>query len=182
MISRFLLCALLGLAMSRPAPAPAQMPPGGPPAAGIAPGDPPQPEAAPGQPLDQNLAQPQEPDVESVEDAPKGRDPFWPVGYTPKPKVKRSSSSSAPTAAVPEIAPEQAPPDWEQARKGITIRGISRIGREKGGDRDKYLAVVNGHVVEEGDAVSVQYGGRVYRWKVQSVGPKGVNLAKLDVR
>jgi len=112
--------------------------------------------------------------------ARKGRDPFWPVGYVPR-KLERTTAVKA-AAPVPESAPDLGLPDWDGARKKMDSRGISRIGRDRDGAQDKYLAVVNGKVVEAGDVVTVPFDGRLYRWRIQAIGPQGITLTRLDIR
>jgi hypothetical protein len=109
-----------------------------------------------------------------AEASPPHRDPFWPPGYAPaKPKPTKVAAANKP---APVVIPE-----WDAARKTLEIRGISRLGQSKEGG-ERYLAIVNGKVVEEGETVSVVWEGRQYRWKVLAIGPKGVSLTKLDVR
>ena len=111
------------------------------------------------------------------------RDPFWPVGYVPPRQVATNLTAAPEGAAKAEPAGERlAPPDWDSARKNLDIRGISLIGREKQTNAAKYLAIIGGRVVETGDAVSVVYMSRVYRWKVTAISPEGIGLTKLDAR
>jgi hypothetical protein len=109
------------------------------------------------------------------EPPPERRDPFWPVGYVPRRKQP---------ATVAERPVEQPPPAsaWEEARKHLDFRGSTRIGQERNSAAEKYLAIVNGKVVEAGDIVSTLYEGRLYRWRIEAIGPHGITLAKLDVR
>lgn len=116
------------------------------------------------------------------------RDPFWPVGYVPvarRPRVKPAGASvSAPgaiaEAAGPAVAPK--PPDWDEARRHIEIRGITRIGRDKTTGRETYFAMINGRMTEEGEVVSVTWDGRTYRWRVGTIGAEGLQLVKLDAK
>ncbi len=111
------------------------------------------------------------------------RDPFWPVGYMPRRVVKPSSGLSAPGSSVSTAPAEVAlarPPDWDEARRRLEIKGVSRIGRDKASGREIYFADVNGRVVEDGGVVSVVWDGRVYRWRVTQVAPSGLQLVKLD--
>lgn len=110
------------------------------------------------------------------------RDPFWPVGYTPKPRVAATTTNESATtrSTVPEEKP--IPVNWDAARKTLDIRGISLIGRDKQTNTAKYLAMIGGKLVEVGDIVSVSYMSRIYRWKVTSISPDGISLAKQDLR
>lgn len=102
------------------------------------------------------------------------RDPFWPVGYFPRPKTETPATNVVIYTPTPAVEPPVVT-DWEGARRQLTIRGFSHIG-------DKYQAVINDRVVEEGDIVSVRLAGRLYRWKVVAIGPDRVKLDKLEVR
>jgi len=132
------------------------------------------------------------PPLSSVSDGGQGgegvskrRDPFWPVGYVPKvvkkapvgPKTPGGTPGSGVSVAEPPHVPQ-----WEEAMRKLDIRGISLIGRDKESGKSKYLAMVTGRLVEEGDVVNVAYEGRIYRWKVTGIGPAGVAFQKLDVR
>ena len=93
------------------------------------------------------------------------RDPFWPVGYAPKPKedlVKKET----------EIIPRQKE-EWP----ALTVRGIIRQGREK------YMAVLNGvGLVEVGELVSIEKGGLVYQWRIESITGTDVSCTRLEAR
>lgn len=113
------------------------------------------------------------------------RDPFWPVGYTPKVirKAGEPKPGGAPsTSPVAEIPEHARVPQWDEARRKLDIRGISLIGRDKLSGQPKFLAMVAGRLVEEGDVVNVTYEDRVYRWKIVGIGKGGVSFQKLDVR
>lgn len=112
------------------------------------------------------------------------RDPFWPVGYVPRPVVKAVVGSSTPgsgaSAASSAPAAVARPPDWDEARRHLEIKGVSRIGRDKTSGRESYFADVNGRIAEDGDTVSVTWDGRVYRWRIAQISPTGLQLVKLD--
>lgn len=108
------------------------------------------------------------------------RDPFWPVGFAPRRVEKAGGSPSAPASAG--VTPAPRPPDWDEARRHLDIRGVTRMGRDKSTGRASYFAAVNGRVVEEGESVSVVWDGRVYRWRVSGISPAGVQLTKLDLK
>lgn len=108
------------------------------------------------------------------------RDPFWPVGYVPRKPVRPVPAEAA---AAKVVIPESARlPMWEEARKLLDIKGISLIGRDRHSGHPKYLAMVTGKFVEEGDTVSVSFEGLVYRWKVTGISEDGVSLRKIDAR
>ena len=102
------------------------------------------------------------------------RDPFLPVGYLPP----RRATSGETTGATPVEAFQ--PTDWEQAQKMLNISGISRAGTGKAGSAQKYMAIINGRLVEEGNNLSVTLNGIAYRWQVQSIGPEGVCLTRME--
>lgn len=100
---------------------------------------------------------------------PVPRDPFWPVGYVPKPRVPE-------TARVPPSAPPTAakrpPPEWP----ALKVTGIMQTARGP-------LAVVEGvGLVEEGSVVRRQIGGYVYRWRVDRITPERLVYTRLDVQ
>jgi hypothetical protein len=112
-----------------------------------------------------------------------GRDPFWPVGYAPVRREKPTASEMAGTATVmtdPGLAAK--PVAWEQARAQLDMRGVSSIGRDKTTGKQRFVAVMAGKLIEEGNIVSIAYEGQVYRWRAVSVTATGVQLVKLDVR
>jgi hypothetical protein len=119
------------------------------------------------------------------QDVSKRRDPFWPVGYVPKVVKKAPVGPKSPKGtpvSVVEVVESPRVPHWEEAMRKLDIRGVSLIGRDKESGKSKYLAMVTGRLVEEGDVVNVAYSGRIYRWKVTSIGSAGVAFQKLDVR
>lgn len=120
-----------------------------------------------------------------IPDVARQRDPFWPVGYVPRKRVVKAPAGAggAPKgASAVEATPEPVRmPAWDEARKQLDIRGISLI-HEKHSRTPKYLAMVGGKLVEEGNVVAVKYDDRVYRWRVVGIATEGVSLQKLDVR
>ena len=113
------------------------------------------------------------------------RDPFWPVGYTPK-VIRKSNEPKAggasPKGSVVEVPEPSHTPQWDEARRKLDIRGISLIGRDKSSGQPKFLAMVTGRLVEKGDVVNVTHEDRVYRWKIVGIGKGGVSFQKLDIR
>ncbi|MEI6563273.1 MAG: hypothetical protein WCO42_03075 [bacterium] len=126
------------------------------------------------------MAVPSTDDQSGLAVTPSQRDPFWPVGYAPKPVVRK-----------PEMSPEkrsgETPPDiprgplWDEARKKLDIRGISLI-HDKMTGKSRYLAMVSRKLIEEGNVISIKYDNLVYRWKVVGINEEGLSLQKLDVR
>ena len=120
----------------------------------------------------------------AIERPPMQRDPFWPVGYVP-PKPVPATSTEASVAASgtrPAESEPAKPAEWKQARAQLSLRGISSGGRDRLTGKNRFVAVLGGRLVEEGDMVAVTYEGQVYRWKVQSISAKDISLMKVDVR
>ncbi len=86
------------------------------------------------------------------------RDPFWPVGYTPR--QVQGSTAKAQQKMSGRV-------DWDNAMKQVVINGVSsRAGNE-------YVAVINNEVKTLGESVSISYGGARYTWKVDGITPPG---------
>ena len=67
-------------------------------------------------------------------------------------------------------------PEWARAEKTFLIGGIMT-------DKDgRYVALVNGKLVEEGDTISVVYEDMTYRWNVRAVSRKGLSVTPLSRR
>lgn len=115
---------------------------------------------------------------------PVQRDPFWPVGYVPPKPAPVSSAEAAgtPSGTTPAESEPAKPAEWGQARARLSLRGISSGGRDRQTGKNRFVAVLGGRLVEEGDMVTVSYEGQVYRWKVQSISAKDISLVKVDVR
>ncbi len=97
--------------------------------------------------------------------APQWRDPFWPVGYRPAPELVRAAE-----AAV-TVVPVQS--RWQEARKRLKIQGLTHGNL-------RFMAVINGRMVETGDRVGVEMDGVRYRWRVQEITHQGVTLENVD--
>jgi len=107
-------------------------------------------------------------------EASQKRDPFWPVGYVPRPApVIQPEKRTAPTHAV--VLPP-AGQDWAHALEQVRIQGIV------GGRNGKFFATVNGRVVESGDEVAVTFEGSTYRWKIRAISAKGIVTEPLSGR
>lgn len=125
------------------------------------------------------------PPQEGTPDSGRKRDPFWPVGYVPRKPVLAATQASASAAGTTQARFESErlrPPDWDAARKLLDIRGVSLIGRDKQTNAPKFVAMVGGKFVEEGDSVSVAFDYRIYRWKISGINANGISLVKTDVR
>lgn len=99
----------------------------------------------------------------TVEETPLStlRDPFWPKGFRPTPKVVQSKQTTGGVGS--------ATLRWVEAAKQLKITGTSRTSK------GVLVAVVKGvGVVEAGDMISVRYEGIIYRWKVLKITEKGI--------
>ena len=93
------------------------------------------------------------------------RDPFWPVGYTPKPPEQERPDEEAEPIEIPDEWPTLNVSGVTRAADGTYIAIVERIG-----------------LVEQGEAVSLTVDGLVYRWRVNRVTGRGVSFSKLDVK
>ena len=91
-----------------------------------------------------------------------GRDPFWPVGHTPKQELNQEIGKAPNKASQSKGAI-----DWEEAMKQVVINGVSSRAD------DEYIAVINNEVKSVGESVSVRYDGAQYIWKVERITPPG---------
>jgi len=110
-------------------------------------------------------------DNASVDAVVEQRDPFWPVGYTPKWVVDKKSEGQV--QAVESVGSI----DWNKAMKQVAIQGVSsRAGNE-------FFAVINGQVKSVGETVSVQVDGVGYTWMVEGVSPpSSVKLRRVSAQ
>jgi len=88
------------------------------------------------------------------------RDPFWPVGYKPRPKVQQQE--------LPESVIK-----WPK----LQIKGTVK---KPGGSHMAHIGGVGW--VETGDTFSITQAGVVYRWTINKISKKGITHTKLDVR
>lgn len=106
----------------------------------------------------------------------KLRDPFWPVNYEPPPPEPKTPTGPTgvkkPTTPTPVI--EEAP-RWDEALKTMVVKGVMKIA---GG---KYVAMIAGKVVGEGETVCTEYRGRKYCWKIGAVSERGVSFQRLGL-
>ncbi len=104
----------------------------------------------------------------AVSNAPALRDPFWPVGYTPRPK----GSPEASRPMSPRAALRPPVPDWPALKvKGYLI-----------GPRGP-MAILDGiGPVEAGNIVRQRVGGYVFRWRIDRIQDQKLTYTELDVR
>ena len=94
------------------------------------------------------------------------RDPFWPVGYTPPPSAEVESDTVRQTAFQAQL-------QWPMLRLiGLTLTG-----------QGLHLALIEGvGIVEAGETIQVEREGIVYRWRVDAVTARGINVRQLEAR
>ncbi len=99
------------------------------------------------------------------------RDPFWPVGYTPKWVASKKSPEQETVVGKAEST------DWNKAMREIAIQGVSsRSGSE-------FFAVINGQIKSAGETVSVQVGDILYTWLIDSISPpSSVKLRRVSAQ
>ena len=90
------------------------------------------------------------------------RDPFWPIGFAPPTVHQDVGPVVAPTAAPQER-------NWEQAQKGLAIKGIIKSG-------NAYVATINNQIVGQSEKISVFYDGQKYTWRISSISAKSVQF------
>jgi len=86
-----------------------------------------------------------------------GRNPFWPIGWKPSPKV---ATSTGPEHAVADIAP--------------TAFVVSSITVDQGAK----FAIINGKPMTEGQGFGLQLGTQVYQLTVKSIEDGQVVLSR----
>lgn len=96
------------------------------------------------------------------------RDPFWPIGYAP-PSMSVGQSSPSDAALPQTVSTNQAPP---------TLADIFKIGGVMKKD-GKFYAIINGFTVQAGEVVSAVSGGEVYKFVVETIDLKKVQLKPL---
>lgn len=110
-------------------------------------------------------------DVALVDVSTVQRDPFWPVGYTPKWVVGNKPVEQG------KVVEQVGSIDWDEAMKQVAIQGVSsRAG-------NKFFAVVNGQVKGAGETVSVQVDGVGYTWMIERISPpSSVKLRRVSAK
>lgn len=94
------------------------------------------------------------------------RDPFWPIGYV---------SPSRPGSAVAPAKTNGADFVKETLSPGAGLSGMLKIGGviRSGG---KFYATINGFTVQTGEVVTVVAGGEVYKFVVEMIDLKRVQV------
>ena len=100
-------------------------------------------------------------------DIPKTRDPFWPVGWKPAPKVPK-----APAVKRPKFIPK-----WDAVFRSIQVTSIVETF-----NKGEYIATVkNFGVVEKGDVLTIKLDGLVYQVLIAKITNKGIAPVKKSV-
>ena len=105
------------------------------------------------------------------------RDPFWPLGYEPRPKVKPVLDSTRPKNVVPEL---QAPrkrvvgeEDWVAARKLVQMTGSASAG-------GRQIVFMNGKSYRHGDKLTLTNDGILFTWRVEISGERKADLVQVE--
>lgn len=101
------------------------------------------------------------------------RDPFWPVGYTPKLDLPEPTNTVTETVLPPVEIKPVAPAEWPELR----ARGVTETP-----ERD-HIAFLDGvGMIVEGDTVRVERGGVVFTWYVVKISKDGAELRRLSAQ
>jgi len=112
-----------------------------------------------------------------------GRDPFWPIGYSPAPPVSAKASESL--TREPEQKPEPPPvkpiteSDWASARKALTVSGTTKTVKT-GSSETRSLVMINRQMFAAGDTVSFVHMDVRFQWRIESVTDKDVRLEPIQ--
>jgi len=88
-----------------------------------------------------------------------------PVAASPQPQGGPEVSRPVPRTETRREQPARTPSGpWIKAKRKLVLSGTMREGS------GKYVAIVNGEMVEEGSTVSVRYKGNDYSWRVKAIG------------
>ena len=87
------------------------------------------------------------------------RDPFWPVGYTPKWIIEKQPKEEG------AMVKHEGTIDWNKAMEQVAIQGVSsRSGNE-------FFAVINGQIKSADETVSVEIESVNYTWMIEKISP-----------
>lgn len=102
-------------------------------------------------------------DNEKPAEISQGRDPFWPIGYSP------SALTPGPAPAGPETA-KTLPGTRAGLSEILRIRGVVKRG-------NRFYANINGFTVQTGEVVFAVSAGDVYKFLVE-----GIDFQKVQLR
>jgi hypothetical protein len=100
------------------------------------------------------------------------RDPFWPVGYTPKEPAQAAVDVAIPSDTITED-------DWRLAQKKLITASVFRKKDTTTGV-DRFLALINGKVVAPGETVIVSHRGFSFRFKVADITAAGAQYERVE--
>lgn len=101
--------------------------------------------------------------------------PFKAVERRAAPVYEAPAVEEATVNRTVETDSPQVQTRWVEARDQIRIGGIIAL------QNDKYVALIDGRIVEPNRVVSVEFEGLVYRWRIRAVTAKGIDWQPLDV-
>ncbi len=98
----------------------------------------------------------------------QARDPFWPIGYTPP-----SPTEPEPDPETARLAAIQEQIQWPE----LKLSGLTHTGE------GRHLAIIEGvGIVEPGETIQIRREGIVYRWRVDAITARGINVSELEAR
>jgi hypothetical protein len=121
---------------------------------------------------------PDEAEAETMRVTAIARDPFWPVGFRPKPSEPRvvAGEASGPPGAGPTDDEQKALDlgrltEEEQAviKSHMRVGGILQQG-------NSCMAILNNQLVKKGDALSIETETRAYTFVVSALTPNRIVL------
>lgn len=100
------------------------------------------------------------------------RDPFWPVGFSPKAEAKEEATQAIEDEKADLAADEEL---WNTLQKRLRVAGVAVVG-------DKKMATINNRLVEEGGVVGIRHENREFRWKISEItDSRRVRFTRLDI-
>ena len=97
------------------------------------------------------------------------RDPFWPVGFYPLAETEKQDDEKKQM----QVDRLQELIKWPK----LELKGITRTSD------NHYIAILDKiGLVEEGDIISVQKDGLIYRWRINTVTDKGISRTQLSAK
>ena len=106
---------------------------------------------------------------------PRRQAPREPARREAEPTVESPAVSKVTAYVGNEAVTPRAETRWPEARDRIPVGGIIAL------QNDRYVALIDGRIVEPNRVVSVEFEGLVYRWRIRSVTSKGIGWQPLDV-
>ena len=100
------------------------------------------------------------------------RDPFWPVGFSPKAEAMEEETQAIEDEKADLAANEEL---WNTLQKKLRVAGVAVVG-------DKKMATINNRLVEEGGIVGILHENREFRWKISEItDSRRVRFTRLDI-